>query len=321
MDVCDALAKALKSAGVDIAGNTDTSEGSESDVTRSSESGSESSDPDPHGFIQRAVQSTKTVTEPAENPRKRCKRRRGWKKRKKLPFRCSMFYRDYNNPDVRVAGHMDAKEFRANYRMPWSEVRKIVELFVARGWVLCASNCKKQVNLIADSICPPEIKVLATLYWLGEGYTFRTIYNLSGRVLSRQSFTKFAKKFCKIVHKQLSSEYIRIPRNVSELHEVSAQYKLLGFPGACGSTDGVQIAWEGCPFAYRHSFKGKEKYPTLGFNVTVAHNMRILHVYRYYLCINLRQIIYLLVLSACFFSSCEEDPMIVRVRRVRLRGA
>ena len=42
------------------------------------------------------------------------------------------------------------------------------------------------------------------------------------------------------------------------------------------STDGVQIPWEGCPFAYRISFTGKE-----GSNPPIqrhCHDMRILHV-------------------------------------------
>ena len=33
-----------------------------------------------------------------------------------------------------------------------------------------------------------------------------------------------------------------------------------------------------CPHACRASFTGKEGYPTLGFNVTVDHDMRVLHV-------------------------------------------
>ena len=51
----------------------------------------------------------------------------------------------------------------------------------------------------------------------------------------------------------------------------------LGFPGACGSVDGVQIAWEGCPFGLRNSCTGKEGYPTIGFNVTVDHERRVIH--------------------------------------------
>ena len=96
-------------------------------------------------------------------------------------------------------------------------------------------------------------------------------------MLSSQSFCDFAKKFCKIVRTHLAPQYIKLPETVEDLRRIEKAYEERGFPGAVGSTDGVQIAWEGCPFAYRKSFTGKEKYPTLG-HVTVGHDLRILHV-------------------------------------------
>ena len=204
------------------------------------------------------------------------KRKRRWKCRRKLPYSVSMFYRDFHNPSCRKLGTKDAKEFRLNYRMPWSEANKLVRLFVRKKWVITQKEIdKRRVKFI---VCPPEVKILDTLYWLGEGCSFRTIYNLSGRVFSDQSFCNFAKKFCKIVRTHLAPRYIKLPSTVEDLRDIEKAYTERGFPGAVGSTDGVQIAWEGCPFAYRKSFTGKEGYPTLGFNVTVGHDLRILHV-------------------------------------------
>jgi len=214
---------------------------------------------------------------PQKPPQKRS-RSRTWKKKIKLPYKSSMFYRDYHNPNVRNRDHADAKEFRRDYRMPWSEVRKLVDMFVQNKWVALDRRTSKTSWTVGSRVCPPEIKILGTLYWLGEGCTFRTIRNLSNRVLSRTSFTNFAKKFCLYVAIYLAPQWIRLPKNVTELREISKVYERAGFPGACGSTDGVQIAWEGCPYAYRASFTGKEGYPTLGFNVTVDHDLRVLHV-------------------------------------------
>ena len=205
------------------------------------------------------------------------KRKRRWKCRRKLPYSVSMFYRDFHSPTCRILGHRDAKEFRLNYRMPWTEANKLVRLFVHKKWVITQKECDKR-RVGGLKVCPPEIKVLGTLYWLGEGCSFRTIYNLSGRVLSSQSFSDFAKKFCKLVKTHLGPQYIKLPETVDDLRRIAKAYEDRGFPGAVGSTDGVQIAWEGCPFTYRKSFTGKEKYPTLGFNVTVDHDYRILHV-------------------------------------------
>ena len=132
---------------------------------------------------------------PQKPPQKRS-RSRTWKKKIKLPYRSSMFYRDYHNPNVRNRDHADAKEFRRDYRMPWSEVRKLVDMFVQNKWVALDRRTSKTSWTVGSRVCPPEIKILGTLYWLGEGCTFRTIRNLSNRVLSRTSFTNFAKKFC-----------------------------------------------------------------------------------------------------------------------------
>ena len=208
--------------------------------------------------------------------RKQPKPKGGWKKRPKLPYEVSMFYRDFHNPNVKILNHIDAREFRLNYRMPWTEANKLVHTFVRRGWV--KTTKARTHEICGHSVCPPEIKILGTLYWLGEGCSFRTIYNLSGRVLSAVSFSNFAKVFCRKVKINLGPYYIKIPQNVRELRRISSQYQGLGFPGACGSTDGVQIAWEDCPFALRNSCIGKEKYPTLGFNVTVDHHCRVINV-------------------------------------------
>ena len=223
--------------------------------------------------------SASSVTSPVK------RKRRKWKKRTKLPYTSSMFYRDFHNVNVRDPTHIDGKEFRLDYRMPWITANELVCHAVAKGWVVVQPKSLPHHVGRVRTVCPPEIKVLATLYWLGEGCSFRTIRNLSGRVLSRQSFMSFAKKFCRgMASKPMMDKWIRMPKDVSELKEVSQEYAKKGFPGACGSVDGVQIPWEGCPFSYRTSFTGKESWPTLGFNVAVAHDMRIMHVRVLHVC-------------------------------------
>ena len=263
----DVLTTILESVGVrNMLSDSDESEDSASDLKFEVD------------WVQRVISNVRKRSDDmysCEKPQK--KHRRRWKCRPKLPYTTSMFYRDFHSPTVRVSGHTDAKEFRLHYRMPWTETNKLVRLFVSKKWVITQEECDKR-GVKGQEVCPPEIKILGTLYWLGEGCSFRSIYNLSGRVLTAQSFADFAKKFCRRVTDHLAPKYIRMPGSVQELRRISKVYKERGFPGVCGSTDGVQIVWEGCPHAYRNSFTGKEKYPTLGFNVTVGHDYRILHV-------------------------------------------
>ena len=136
------------------------------------------------------------------------------------------------------------------------------------------------------------------------------MYNISGRVWSAESFRIFSIEFYQVIAKHIAPLHIKGPRNLKELRKLEKPYRVnimcdvyvciavsvyylftqhsthtyhicnqeRGFPGAIGSMDGVQIAWEGCPFALKHHCTGKEGYPTLGFNVVVTHNLIIQHV-------------------------------------------
>ena len=55
-------------------------------------------------------------------------------------------------------------------------------------------------------------------------------------------------------------------------------YRMLGFPGACGSMGGTHVRWLACSNYLYHSCKGKERYPTLGWLVIVDHNRKVLYV-------------------------------------------
>ena len=101
---------------------------------------------------------------------------------------------------------------------------------------------------------------------------------MANRVLSDRSFNIFAKKFCKTIAEELAPSIVKMPENTGELQKIEAQYKKLGFPGAVGSMDGVQFAWEACPFKHKNQFTGKETKPTIGFNFTVDHNKRIMNI-------------------------------------------
>jgi hypothetical protein len=143
-----------------------------------------------HNLVVEA-QKDETNSVVAKKPPRKIRRR--WRKRAKMPYRSSMFYRDFHNRNVQDLGHRDAKEFRLNYRMPWADVDKLVKLFVEKKWVVAEQHAKGHY-ITGCKVCPPEIKILGTLYWLGEGCSFRTIHNLSGRVLTPYSFNCFAQE-------------------------------------------------------------------------------------------------------------------------------
>ena len=46
-------------------------------------------------------------------------------------------------------------------------------------------------------------------------------------------------------------------------------YSKLGMAGAISSGDGVHIPWDRCPASLASAYTGKEKVPTIGYNVAL----------------------------------------------------
>eukprot|EP00965_Chrysotila_dentata_P023808 788805-Pleurochrysis_carterae.AAC.1 len=76
----------------------------------------------------------------------------------------------------------------------------------------------------------------------------------------------------------LVPEYVKIPESDDEVRQAECVFAGLGFPGAICSTDGVQLRWNACPAVLTWQHEGKEGYPTRGFNVSVLHSRKIIHV-------------------------------------------
>jgi hypothetical protein len=59
-------------------------------------------------------------------------------------------------------------------------------------------------------------------------------------------------------------------------------YGELGMHGGLGSMVATHLHWNKCPKSLRNLCKGKESYPTLGFNVAVYHFHYIHHASNFY---------------------------------------
>ena len=64
-----------------------------------------------------------------------------------------------------------------------------------------------------------------------------------------------------------------------ELDKTSKWYSNVGLPGACGSIEVVHVKWSNCPAGDHNCAKGKEGYPSLGFQCISDFNRKILGVY------------------------------------------
>ncbi len=78
----------------------------------------------------------------------------------------------------------------------------------------------------------------------------------------------------------MKEEYIFLPLTLTELNRVNKDYNTAGLPGCVGSMDVVHVKWSHCPTGNHNCAKGKEGYPTLGFQCITDFNRRVMAIYR-----------------------------------------
>ena len=120
----------------------------------------------------------------------------------------------------------------------------------------------------------PELFVLGSLRILSSGCTFDTIEELT--CIHEETMRVFFKqKFIVWGHLTAMKE-ICLPNSPSEFRHILGQYEIGGLPGCLGSIDCVHLVWSNCPAAVLSQCKGKEKTPTVAFQVVVSHTRKIL---------------------------------------------
>ena len=78
---------------------------------------------------------------------------------------------------------------------------------------------------------------------------------------------------------EMKTEWIKMPETPEELEKVTQDFEKWHFHGCCGSMDVVHIGWDRCPAELRIVFEnGKEKHPTVAFQVIGSHRRQILNV-------------------------------------------
>ena len=178
------------------------------------------------------------------------------------------------NPLTRRRTSYFGKLFRNRFRVPFSMFLKIRNLFVERNWLQT-----KSVDCFGRPCIPFDIKLLAALRFLGRGECFDTLAELTGDRVSANVIRKFIIDWVSKMN-LLKDKWIKCPnpRVPEEIQPAMKIYDRLGFPGCIGSTDCVNIALARCPHSLKNIHTGKDGYPTLGFNCTVNHHRKFLHV-------------------------------------------
>ena len=159
------------------------------------------------------------------------------------------------------------KTVERKLRLPWS-------VFDSLAREMEADPDLQQSNPRA---VPLRLKLCAALRHLATGHSLDGLEE-SFKMSAQTMRDFFWGTFIPWMMARKYEENVYAPRNMDELQEVCDEYDYAGFPGCCGSVDGVHVLWYGFKSGARADFVGKEKQPTLVFGVTVDHRYRIMHV-------------------------------------------
>lgn len=161
-------------------------------------------------------------------------------------------------------GKLFRRRFRATHKFFMELVSKVKELF--------PDHAKK--DAAGKQSAPIELKVLGVLRVLGRGVCFDDCQE--GTNINQETHRIFFHQFCHSFATKFYPIYCHGPKSDDELEDSMAEYKSAGFPGCLGSTDGVHISWDRCHSQQKMLHTGKEKYPTVAYNVTVNHRRWIM---------------------------------------------
>jgi hypothetical protein len=156
--------------------------------------------------------------------------------------------------------------------MPLWKVEELTSLLIERAYVLFPRSRSRQVEFCERT----ELLVMSSLYLLGTGSGFRSCQSLCS--ISTSEVRKFFFLFMDAIV-DMRNEQIVMPSNLTELRRVEGTYNAVGLPGCCGSIDVVHVRWANCPAGDFNRTKGKESYPSLGFDCITDFNRRIISIY------------------------------------------
>jgi Plant transposon protein len=166
-----------------------------------------------------------------------------------------------------------ARDFRRDFRLPYPVFLQLVAAAKEKGWLRC-----QEYDVGGRPSIPVELKLLAILYVLGSGAPLRTVASLSG--MSEPTLCRVLHRFCEAFAADMYDEWIRPCESEEDVIRVMRHYAQLGFPGAVGSSDCMHISWDKTPSQHARYYTGKEGFPTVAYEVTVDHTMRVQAVTR-----------------------------------------
>lgn len=146
-----------------------------------------------------------------------------------------------NDPYVRDPSSHVYKKFRTRFRVPFPLYERLLEMAQVMGFKM------QPVSKSGTLGIPLQLQILAVLRVLGRATCFDGIEEITGG--SAEAHRVFFHKFCEQFSKRYYEDYVYLPRSEQETAKWASDYARMGLTGAIGSTDGVHVHWEKCPYS------------------------------------------------------------------------
>ncbi|CAM9430383.1 unnamed protein product [Discosporangium mesarthrocarpum] len=160
--------------------------------------------------------------------------------------------------------HSSVILFLQRFRVPYPFFVPLIEEVRQQGWLGSGGADAPDRPGI-----PEEAKVLSVLHILRRGTVLDVMFFIWG--MSESTAWRVLHKFCECFSQHMFETCIGLLKSDEELRQTMEAYHRWGFTGAVGPI----ISWNKCPVVDNRSYKGKESFPTLAYEVTVDHSMRV----------------------------------------------
>lgn len=171
--------------------------------------------------------------------------------------------------------HFNGRTFRNRFRVPCPVFEDIVQQCRnatnpdgSPWWDKASTDCCGQITV------PLELLVLGCLRVLGRGMCFDGLNELSN--ISIESHRSFFHKFTDLFGNTIFKKHCFPPTTPLEIDKILMEYQAAGLPGCIGSCDVTHVVWDRVPYKIRPKYSGKEKYPTVAYEVVCTHTRRII---------------------------------------------
>ena len=132
------------------------------------------------------------------------------------------------------------KKFRRRFRMPMASFRALMTEIREDNWF----PTYEKKNALGDIGVPLELLVLGALRYLGRGWTFDDLEDVTA--ISEEVHRRFLHLFVAACRQHFLPKYVKEPSTAEEIEDALCEFKEAGFDGCIGSADATHVIMDKC---------------------------------------------------------------------------